>query len=380
MLDMSPWLASSRAGEPAAGWLPGDAGGGGAPEAAHGEVPEPLPARRLIVALGLFSAISAVAGGVHLMAGSRHLPPLVALAHTPFETFLVPGLLLALVVGASSLACATFAWRRWPSAPDATMFAGGALSVWIIAEVAIMRELHWLHLVFGALGIALLSLGVRAAWQSRMPRQRWVITVTAAEAIGYLAPASAGILSARAGLGDVSQAALVVAAGLAEGLALGAGQAWAFPFRVRRLRYALLTAAGAGTVWLSVLTAIHLAGGGAVHPAVAAGAGLAAGLIGLAAIGTAQWIELRRHTPKTRRWIAWTALAWTLALPLSFTPSPFVDERTPVASHLALWGCGGLLMAYVMALITWQGARRLTAGSLTISRIGSLIHRSGGPS
>jgi hypothetical protein len=333
MTDRSPWPASSRDVEPMS--------------------------RRWIVGLALLSASSALGGGVMLIAGQgRHLPPPAALAHTPFDSFLVPGLLLAVVVGASSLVCALLAWRRSPALPEATTFAGGALSVWIVAEVAIMRQLHGLHLVYGALGVTLLWLGVRAAWRSRVPRRRWVIAVTAAETGGFLAPALAGILSAKAGLGGAAQVAVVVAAGLVEGLALGAGQAWVFPLPVRRWRYALLTSAGAGVVWLSILLAMRLASGGALRSPAAAGAVLGAGLVGLAALGTAQWLELRRHTLNAHRWIAWTALAWALALPLSFTPSPFVDGQTPIASHLALWACGGLLMAHVMALVTWQGVRR----------------------
>jgi hypothetical protein len=75
----------------------------------------------------------------------------------------------------------------------------------------------------------------------------------------------------------------------------------------------------------------------------------------LFAIGGAQWIELRHHRVPARRWIGWTALAWLVALPLSFAPGPLVDETTPLAAHIVLWGCGGVLMAYVMALITWRG-------------------------
>jgi hypothetical protein len=46
-------------------------------------------------------------------------------------------------------------------------------------------------------------------------------------------------------------------------------------------------------------------------------------------------------------------------LALSFTPGPFVDESTPLVPQIALWACGGLLKAYVMTLVTWQGARRI---------------------
>jgi len=78
--------------------------------------------------------------------------------------------------------------------------------------------------------------------------------------------------------------------------------------------------------------------------------------LGLFAIGAMQWLELRRAA-----WIGWTALAWVVALPFSFLPMPFVDLTTPMAAMAALWACAGLMMAYVMALITWQGAKRLMA-------------------
>lgn len=188
-------------------------------------------------------------------------------------------------------------------------------------------------------------------------RRRWVVTVTLAEAIGYLAPALTGILTARAGWSERAAALAIVAAGFVEGFALGTGQARAFPFRVRRLRYALLTGVAAMVVWAIVLAMMVVA------PMLPRGAaisvGLTAGVIALATIGSAQWIELQDRVPHAHRWVGWTALAWLLALPLSFAPGPLVDEATPLAVHVVLWGAGGLLMAFVMALVTWQGVRRL---------------------
>jgi hypothetical protein len=135
----------------------------------------------------------------------------------------------------------------------------------------------------------------------------------------------------------------------------------AFPLPVRPLRYVLLTALGAGLVWASVLSMVMTVDNGAMPFALRVAAGLATALFGLAAIGTAQWLELRHHTSAAHGWILWTALGWALALPWSFTATPFVDESTPIASRLVLWSCAGLLMAHVMALIKWQAIRRLPA-------------------
>lgn len=315
-------------------------------------------------AMGLawFSAISAIAGGALLVVfrgGSSYTPPLEVLEHTPFPDFLVPGLMLGVIIGGSSLLSAVLMGRRSRAAIDATIVAGGALTLWIVAEVAMMRTAHALHLICGAVGVSMLALGVRAAWTTRAPRHRWVIFVTVAETVGFLVPACVGILATRANLGGAAKAAVMAGAGLAEGLALGIGQSSAFPWAVRRLPYALLTSAGAGIVWLSVMATMLLAHG-ASPPMLVVAVGLVAGLTGLAAIGGAQWIELRHHTKAAHRWIAWSALAWVMALPFSFAPGPFVDETTPFAAHVALWACGGALMAYVMAVVTWQGVRRLT--------------------
>ncbi|HEY5951271.1 MAG TPA: hypothetical protein VIV40_37520 [Kofleriaceae bacterium] len=181
-------------------------------------------------------------------------------------------------------------------------------------------------------------------------RTRWLVTVTAAETAGYLAPTLAGIFSERAGLSPGSQVLLLSAAGFIEGLALGTGQAHAFPFQVRRVRYALLTAAGAALVWASVMAMMAGWLPTAAVPLLALGA--------VVAIGGAQWFELRHHCTRAYRWIGWTALAWTLALPLSFAPAPLVDESTPLAVHVVAWTLGGALMAFVMAAITWQGVKR----------------------
>ena len=321
-------------------------------------------ARYAIVTLGLFSALSAAGGGAALIAfhtGSRNLPPLATLAHTPFATFLVPGVILTVFVGGTSLLCAVLAWRRARLAIDATLLAGGALTFWIVAEVAMMRGLHWLQLTYGGLGLALLGLGVRAAVCSHEPRHRWVVLVTLAEAVGFAAPITTGMLAYNAGFGEINQAALVISAGLLEGLALGAGQAWAFPLPLRKGRFSLLTSIAAGLAWASAMLVVGLATSDGASRFVAVLLGTVAAVVGLLGLGGAQWLELRRRTPRAHRWIFWTALAWVAALPLSFLPGPFVDEETPLWASLTLFAVGGVQMAYVMALITWQGVRRLTA-------------------
>ncbi|MEZ4241080.1 MAG: flavodoxin domain-containing protein [Myxococcota bacterium] len=322
------------------------------------EPPPPAPSdtlrfRGAILATATFTALSALGGAAEMLYwphGSPYLPAEL-LQYTPFPTFVVPGLILGGAVGGTSALAAVAALRRARYALDATILAGGTLFGFIAAEMAQFRETHWLHALYGGLGLLLLGLGLANRWWTR-PRYRWVVGVTLAEAAGFAVPLTAGALAVAAGLGELATAAVVCAAGLGEGLALGVGQGWAMPFPVHRGRFAVATALGAGAAWVIGLTA-----GALQSPAAFALAGV--GCIGARA--GAQWLELRRYGLRAGRWLGWTALAWALGLPFTFLPGLLVDASTPMASIVVLWACGGLLMAHVVALVSWNAVQRPAA-------------------
>ncbi|MGV8964937.1 MAG: hypothetical protein ACOH2F_01540 [Cellulomonas sp.] len=62
--------------------------------------------RRTVVGLHLFNAASAVGGGIALAAGGLDVPTTL-LRHTPFASFVVPGIFLALIIGGSATIGAT---------------------------------------------------------------------------------------------------------------------------------------------------------------------------------------------------------------------------------------------------------------------------------
>ena len=311
--------------------------------------------------LAAFVAISSIAGGLEMLVWSRGnaYVPLTLLEGTPFETFLVPGLLLGGVVGGSSLwsAIATARVSGW--AMDATLFAGGTLTAWIGCEVALLQEFSWLQVLYGGLGLSLVALALVSIRRRGTLRQRWVALVTAAESLGYLAPALTGILSTHWSTERQPIGWLMVAAGCAEGALLGYGQTLVLPWKVSKWRYVGLTSLAAGGVWAGVFTLMS----SLAAPGLLSGTRwLMVSLGGAAmlfAIGGAQWLLLRRLVPNAQAWVGWTGLAWALALPLSFLPGPLVDEATPLLVHVVMWSTGGVLMAYVMAWVTWFGVDSL---------------------
>jgi hypothetical protein len=114
---------------------------------------------RTAVALEVFLGIGALAGGSALIAGPRgEIIPLKVsqLAGSPFDTFMVPGIVLFVVLGLGPMIAAGLAWLRHPLAPFAAIGVGIALLVWLAVEIAIVGytnepPLQPFYLVLGAL-------------------------------------------------------------------------------------------------------------------------------------------------------------------------------------------------------------------------------------
>jgi hypothetical protein len=111
-------------------------------------------------------SIGALAGGIVLIVAPRGevMPlPLSALAGSPFETYLGPGLILFTVLGLGPLIAARLSWIGHPLAPFAAFVVGGALLIWVAIEIAIIGysnepPLQAIYLVLGV-AITVVALG-----------------------------------------------------------------------------------------------------------------------------------------------------------------------------------------------------------------------------
>jgi len=102
--------------------------------------------------------------------------PLDTLAGTPFGSFLIPALLLALVVGGSALIAAVAHARKAPAAPRVSQGAALVLLGFLIVEV-ILLGFHWLQGFYIIVGLAQLlvawmALATRGADLELPARQR----------------------------------------------------------------------------------------------------------------------------------------------------------------------------------------------------------------
>ena len=110
------------------------------------------------IVLEVLLGVGAIAGGLALIVGPRGevIPlPLSALAGSPFETYLGPGLVLFTVLGLGPLVAAWLALTRHPLAAFAAFSVGVALLIWVAVEIAIIGysnepPLQAIYVVMGA--------------------------------------------------------------------------------------------------------------------------------------------------------------------------------------------------------------------------------------
>jgi hypothetical protein len=120
---------------------------------------------RAALVLELLLSIGALGGGLILVLAPRGeiMPlPLSALAGSPFDTYLVPGLILFGVLGVGPLVAAGLTWMRHPFARVAPFVVGGALLTWVAVEIAIIGYSNEppLQAIYLLLAVAILVAGL----------------------------------------------------------------------------------------------------------------------------------------------------------------------------------------------------------------------------
>ncbi len=99
-----------------------------------------------------FLGVTALLGAVPMLmhpTGSKSLIPLSLLEHSPFHSYLIPGLVLLCCNGLLSFAVLVIAVQRrknygWWIAGQGVVLAG-----WLLVEVAMLRLMVWFHWFYG---------------------------------------------------------------------------------------------------------------------------------------------------------------------------------------------------------------------------------------
>lgn len=127
--------------------------------------------RAALLAVDLFAAASAIAGGLAVMLGWIQFPQ-EWLSSSAFSwlisDYFVAGAILLVVVGGSALAAAAGMFVGTEAGAGLSFAAGLVMMGWIVAEIGIIAQLSWLQVLYFATGMAMVLLA-RAFARERRP-------------------------------------------------------------------------------------------------------------------------------------------------------------------------------------------------------------------
>ncbi len=132
--------------------------------------------RLALVAADAFAAVSAVGGGVALVAGLEgDRFPRGMLEGTPFTSYVLPGLILALVVGGSATVATTATLVSAGVGATASTVAGAIMFGWIIGEALILNQPSVpspTEILYGVVGLLMVGLGLAGRRQKEARYER----------------------------------------------------------------------------------------------------------------------------------------------------------------------------------------------------------------
>jgi hypothetical protein len=125
---------------------------------------------RLLLFIHIFVGIGALAGGMAAIWNptSPMGMPAAVLKHSPFDTFLIPGLILFGVVGLGSFFSAWMLYRKARYTGYISSVFSWALVIWIIVQCILLQDVVFLHVLYFVLGLIEAALAAAIVFEQRL--------------------------------------------------------------------------------------------------------------------------------------------------------------------------------------------------------------------
>ena len=127
--------------------------------------------RILAIVLLFFNGISALYGGGSMIydpSGQNLQMPIELLDRSPFDNFLIPGIILFSVNGLLNLIVGILGIRKNDLFPNLTLLCGLLLTAWLTIQIIMIKEFYApLHVTYYLVGIALFILGLKLRRNNR---------------------------------------------------------------------------------------------------------------------------------------------------------------------------------------------------------------------
>ncbi len=115
--------------------------------------------RPLLFFLLVFAGSTSFVSGLMMISspdGSNLNLTLSLLEGTPFDNYLIPGIILAFIVGGINLAAVALNLQRHKARYSWAQAGGVVLGGWIIVQMILINTVHWLHFIFLGLGVLII--------------------------------------------------------------------------------------------------------------------------------------------------------------------------------------------------------------------------------
>lgn len=112
----------------------------------------------------IFLAVTSIAGAIPMILNPDGEPvgmPQSLLEHSPFHSYLIPGIVLLMANGLLSLWTLGCLLREASGYPLWVAAQGGVLMGWLIVEITILRTVVWAHYVYLGVALMLIASGLR---------------------------------------------------------------------------------------------------------------------------------------------------------------------------------------------------------------------------
>lgn len=100
--------------------------------------------------------ITAVMGGISLITTNGLGMPLSYLSNSIFPSFVIPGIILAGIVGGSNLIAFIMLLRKHKLMLESAAVGGFGIVIWIFGEIYVIGQAHILQVIYFMLGVIIL--------------------------------------------------------------------------------------------------------------------------------------------------------------------------------------------------------------------------------
>ena len=121
-----------------------------------------------LIGIELLVALSAIPSGIALITTNGLGAPLSFLEHSPFHSYLIPGIVLTVIVGGTHALAAYLMLAKHRYSLELSTVAAFGMLIWIFTQMYMIRQSHLLQIVYFSGAIAMLVCTVLLL---RLPKQ-----------------------------------------------------------------------------------------------------------------------------------------------------------------------------------------------------------------